>query len=112
MQINIAKDFSDMPGGRLISEGDYSGELFRKELLLPKYKESLEKGEHLIINFDGAYGYPPSFLDEAFGGLVRELKATGILEHIEMIANDDLSVTRRVKNYVEDAERKIRGISK
>ena len=66
--INIATDFSRYPGGRLLTDGLYSGERFRKEYLLPV----LKSGEHAKIKFDGARGYGSSFLEEAFGGLVRE----------------------------------------
>lgn len=107
MEINIVNDFSDAPGGRLIKEGENSGEKFRKEILSPKYKEATEKGEDLIIYFDGSFGYSPSFLDESFGGLVRERKERGILNNIKIISNDDLSVERKIKQYVKDAEDSI-----
>lgn len=107
MRIDIAKDFSDTPGGRTIDEGEYSGELFRRDYLIPKYTEAVNAGEKLEIVFDGAYGYPPSFLDEAFGGLVRELKKKGCLNNIVIIANDNLSLERRIKQYVSDAEKKL-----
>ena len=103
MKINIVKDFSDTPGGRTISEGEFSGELFREQLLLPKYTEAIE------IDFDGAFGYPPSFLDEAFGGLVKILKKKSLLDNIVIISNDDLTIERRIKKYVADAEKEIMG---
>lgn len=67
MQISIAKQFSDTPGGRFISDGKFSGEQFRKELLLP----AIETGENVVIDLEGVLGLPPSFLEEAFGGLIR-----------------------------------------
>lgn len=109
MKIIIAKDFSDTPGGRKISEGEFSGELFRQQLLLPKYEEAIKKNEKLEIDFDGAFGYPPSFLDEAFGGLVKILNKKSILENISIISNDDLTIERRIKKYVSDAEKEIAG---
>lgn len=109
MKIIIAKDFSDTPGGRKISEGDFSGELFRQQLLLPKYEEAVKKNDKLEIDFDGAFGYPPSFLDEAFGGLVKILHKKNILQNIVIISNDDLTIERRIKKYVADAEKEIWG---
>ena len=35
----IASEFSPITGGRTPKEGDFSGELFRDEILAPKYKE-------------------------------------------------------------------------
>lgn len=65
-KIRIAHDFSDVPLGRYPSDSDYSGERFREEFLRP----ALDKGE-VTVNIDETEGYGSSFLDEAFGGLVR-----------------------------------------
>lgn len=40
-----------MTGDRRSEEGDFSGELFRDEVLVPKYKECLNKDECLEIVF-------------------------------------------------------------
>lgn len=74
ISINIANDFSDTPGPRLIIEGRYSAEEFFKSLLLPKFKQAEKEGKKLIVDMNGVYGYPPSFLDESFGRLVQESK--------------------------------------
>lgn len=66
--IEIAKQFSRYPAGRYIKDGPYSGELFRKKFLEP----NLPIHEKIIIELDGARGYGSSFLEEAFGGLVRK----------------------------------------
>ena len=55
MEINICKEFSDTPNARYKSEGPFSGEEFREELLEPRYLEAREKGEKLTINIDGGY---------------------------------------------------------
>ena len=39
LKIKIAEDFSKITGPRLIDEGEYSGEAFYNEVLLPKYQE-------------------------------------------------------------------------
>lgn len=109
MKIVIAKDFSDTPGGRTIAEGDFSGELFREKILLPQYHEAISKKEKLEIDFDGAFGYPPSFLDESFGGLVKIIKQKNILDNIIIISNDDLTIERKIRKYVSDAEYEIWG---
>lgn len=66
-EIVIARDFSAFPGGRYIAHGKGSGELFRRDFLVP----ILDRSEAAKIQLDGAVGYPSSFLEEAFGGLVR-----------------------------------------
>lgn len=103
-KIIVAKDFSDTPGGRYINEGEFSGELFRKQLLASRYQEALDLGEKLIIDFDGCFGYATSFLEESFGGLVRERGEKGILNHMKFISNDDLTLPDSIEKYVKKAE--------
>jgi hypothetical protein len=64
--IFVAQDFSDTPGGRYKRLGPASGEEFRDHLV-----QILKSGKDLIVIVDGAEGYGSSFLEEAFGGLVR-----------------------------------------
>ena len=71
MKINIATDFSDIPIGRARKDGDATGEAFREDWLRPNLEKASE-GDPLIVNLNGAEGYPASFLEEAFGGLVRK----------------------------------------
>ena len=71
--ITIVDDFSKTPYGRYESDGTASGEAFRKDLLAPKLREH----ERVHVNLDGYNRYGRSFLDEAFGGLIREEGFTG-----------------------------------
>lgn len=66
--INIARDYSRYPGGRYPQDGAGNGTTFREDFLLP----IVRRGETADIVLDGAAGYPSSFLDEAFAGLVRK----------------------------------------
>jgi len=70
-RISISKDFSPTPAGRYYpQDGDFPGELFRDTILVP----SLKKYAKTIVNLDNDSGYGSSFIDEAFGGLLRESK--------------------------------------
>ncbi len=104
--INISKDFSDIPGGRHIKQGPFSGEAFRTELLKKAYLEAVNNGDSLIINFDGCYGFPPSFLDESFGGLARELKDKNILKNIQIICFDNPYLENDLRKIVNEAFKK------
>ena len=97
--INIAKDYTKTPGGRFIHEGDYSGEDFRKSILLPAFKKAIETDSTLIVILDGGYGYPPSFLEEAFGGLVRETKDSRV-QDIIIISEEEPSQIKKIKGYI------------
>jgi hypothetical protein len=68
MMIKIASEFSEVPAGRFRTDGDYSGERFREDIL----RQALASADEVVVDIDGASGYPSSFLEEAFGGLVRK----------------------------------------
>lgn len=108
MEIIICKDFTDAPGPRFKTQGDYSGEEFREDLLIPKFEESLKNNEKLIINFDGTFGYPTSFLEEAFGGLKEKYDKKLILKTLDFISNDEIGLIDEVKGYIESDERKTK----
>jgi hypothetical protein len=60
------------PGGRFKSDGPFSGEWFRDEILAPALAQAIETGERLGVELGGTSGYGSSFLEEAFGGLIRK----------------------------------------
>ena len=105
MVINIAKEYTKTPGGRYIKEGKYSGEDFRKTVLMPKYIKCRENNEKLIVILDGGYGYGSSFLEEAFGGLARALKESRIAD-IEIISEEEPKLVDDVKGYILDGLRR------
>ncbi len=102
MIINIAQDYTKTPGGRFITEGNFSGEDFRKRILEPKFLEAQQNGEKLTVILDGGYGYATSFLEEAFGGLARDLHDKSIL-NIELISEEEPSLVEKILSYIRDA---------
>ncbi len=99
--INVANDFSDTLGGRYKKQSKFSGEAFREEILEPKLKNTIKKGKIIEINLDGTYGYPTSFLDEAFGKLVKKFSQDEI-ELIKFISNDEPSLVEVIYKYMEN----------
>lgn len=104
--ISIANDFSKSPAGRYRHEGPNSGEKFRDDILVPALKDHAGT---IIIDMDGVVGYGSSFLEEAFGGLIRnhgfrivDLKARLKIKSSLKIRSD------RVWRYMADADRKLR----
>ncbi len=108
IKLTICTDFSDTPGGRFIAEGDYSGELFRDSVLIKRFEDAEEHNDILEINFDGCYGIGTSFLEEAFGGLVRKYHKQGVLKRLRLISTEDETIPGNIKRYVEEAEEKDR----
>jgi len=68
--ISVVKDFSPTPRGRNENHGPNNGLRFRQKVLLPRL---LSGGEDclLVVDLSGTNRYGSSFLEEAFGGLVR-----------------------------------------
>lgn len=104
--IDISRDYTKSPGGRKIKEGLYSGEDFRNRILKPKYQEARENGDNLLVILDGGYGYAPSFLEEAFGGLVRDLKDSKIAE-ISILSEEEPELVDNIRNYIADALKEL-----
>ncbi len=100
--INIAQEYTKTPGGRFIKEGPFSGEDFRKKLLKPKFEDACKTGQQLRVVLDGGYGYATSFLEEAFGGLARELQDRAILS-IEIVSDEEPVLIEKIKTYIESA---------
>lgn len=108
LTIYIAKDFSPIPGARYPIEGDYSGQEFRQNILAPKLKEAIQNNKILTVNLDGTLGYGTSFLEEAFGGLIRTDKFSfaDITSHLKFICYDDPSYIDEINSYMEEANAK------
>lgn len=107
MIIKVATDYTDTPGARYYIQGPFPGEEFRDKLLYPKYLECYKNNEILTVDLDGGYGYGSSFLEEAFGGLIRRLKSEKkdykkTIELIKIISNDDISWVSKIDKYMKD----------
>lgn len=101
--INVAKDFTEEPGLRYKILSEYSGELFRESLLLPKLMAAIEADEVLFVDLDDTYGYPPSFLEESFGGLCDYLEwdSEKILSHLQIKSEDEPSLITDIDGYIK-----------
>lgn len=77
MDIDLAKKFSPYPSGRVADDGTFNGERFRTEHLEPALDylaNSTDQAEVLTVDIDGVRSFGSSFLEEAFGGLIRFTK--------------------------------------
>lgn len=99
--ITIATDFTDTPGPRYRDEGPFSGEQFREEMLVP----ALRAGDSLFLDLDETEGYGSSFLEEAFGGLVRidRFEPNDLLQRLSFKSADSTYVTQ-ITNYIREAK--------
>lgn len=72
-------EFTTTPGPRHPHEGQFSGEQFRENYLVPGFNEARSRGVSLLVDMGGTEGYASSFLEEAFGGLARRYSAAEVL---------------------------------
>lgn len=100
--IKISTEFTKTPGGRLKSEGKFSGEEFREKILFPAFTDMVETSGRLTVDLDGGYGYGPSFLEEAFGGLARGTGDKRVL-NIEIISDEEPRLVEDIRSYMEEA---------
>lgn len=101
-KITIAIDFSDHVGARYIADGEWSGEKFLNELLRPKFEKAVREGYRLLIDLDGLYGNPSSFVSGSFGKLSIEKGAATVLEYLDFKSDDNplrvVKITKEIKN--------------
>ena len=102
MIINIARDFARYPFGRYRTDGPYSGQVFREEVLVPALRSGAER---ITIELDGAIGMGSSFLEESFGGLVRlGYDKAELQRRLELVSRRDSTLPREIAGYIADAE--------
>ena len=102
IKVRFVEIFTDMPGGRYPTDGAYNGETFREKHLLPLL------AEHGTIELDlsDSYGYGSSFLEEAFGGIVRHGHYTSTkLKEVIVLTGDNY--TREIIHRLIDEGQEI-----
>jgi len=102
-ELHVATTFSRFLGGRVPSDGPWSGAEFRDKHLRPAVERALATGEALRVVFDGVAGMPTSFLEEAFGGLLRTMPGVA-LEQIQAVLRLDAS-DQELWPFIKLAER-------
>jgi hypothetical protein len=108
-RISIADDFSKYPGPRYERDGADSGEKFRKTVLIPALREAKARTAVLTVVLDNVAGYGSSFLEEAFGGLIRSgFTPEELRRHLNIVAETPRFQHHRVRalSYIaEQVER-------
>lgn len=102
--LSIARDFTRHPAGRYRSDGPYSGEQFRDDFLVP----AMETGDKVKIDLDGVRGFGSSFLEEAFGGLVRKGYSPESVLAIFTLQSSDPSIVAEIEDYIRHGADGIR----
>ena len=106
MKLKVMEKMDSLPGPRYKSQGKGSGEEFRDDHLIPAFDEAVRKGEALYVDMDGAkYGYPTSFLEETFGGLVRMRGRGKVKKVLSIECTSEPMLVEEIMHYIEYAEK-------
>ena len=81
--IIIAKEFKDNPGARESADGPNSGQEFLEDILLARFNKAVDNNYILLIDLDGVWGYPSSFISGSFGKLSMDRGADLLLKHLQ-----------------------------
>jgi len=98
VHIDVGRDFAPTPGGRYRRQSKWSGEEFRETFLEPPLRE----GKTVVVDLDSAVGFSTSFLEEAFGGVIRKF-GPDIKGRMLIVANARPRRKRQAMEYVDRA---------
>lgn len=101
-KISIARDFTRTPGARYYADGPFSGQEFREKILEKAFNNT--ENSEIEVDLSGTDGYPTSFLEEAFGGLVRKHGLIAVKSRMTFICNDDPFIIPEIEEYMNAAE--------
>lgn len=104
--IVIQRDFTDTPGARYKTDGDFSGEEFLEKLLEPKFKKAVEGKYLLEINLENVWGFPSSFVSGSFGQLAIKFGSDNVLNHIKFVSNDNPVRIEKIISEIKNPKRK------
>lgn len=86
--------------GRFLKDGPFNGELFRKRFLEGAMKDK----SPVVVELDGTRGYGSSFLEEAFGGLVRIGFPKEQIRQLIQLRSNRASLVQEILDYIDQAE--------
>lgn len=92
---DFAKEFTEAPGPRYASLGNFSGQTFREEVL----KKLLDEYDKVEIDGSGIKtSFSPSFLSEAFGSLAAEMGGE-FFDRVNLYSKTNDKLEEKFKQY-------------
>lgn len=95
-------EYTKYPFARYSVDGPHSAEEFRTDWLIP----ALEKNHQIILDLNDVTGFPGSWTEEVFGGLIRShgYTATELRERLSIDVLDEL-IEYEIWHYIKSAEK-------
>lgn len=98
----IASEFKDNPGARDREDGPHSGQEFLEDFLLPRFNKAKLQGYILLIDLDGVWGYPSSFVSGSFGRLAMEIGDEILLKHLKFKSDKNPIRIEKIINEIKN----------
>jgi hypothetical protein len=98
-EVDVGHDFTRYPAGRDLNDGPFCGEVFRERFLQPR----LDRHEKIVVKLDSALDYGSSFLEEAFGGLIRLSYPKSVVLSLIEFRTEDPILKEEILGYIENA---------
>jgi hypothetical protein len=98
----IATEFKDNPGARDREDGPHSGQEFLEDLFLPRFLKAVEGNYIILVDLDGVWGYPSSFVSGSFGKLSMEKGPDLLLKHIQFKSDKNPLRIEKVINEIKN----------
>lgn len=95
MTINVCMEFGSDPGR--MSGG---GAEFLDRVLDWRYMEARRLGDKLVVDLDGGFGYPMSFIRDAFGGLAGRHCPLEVSSTVEVKSEDEPGLAGDVERII------------
>lgn len=96
----ISEEFKDNPGARDREDGPHSGQQFLEEILLERFNRAVAGSYLLLIDLDGVWGYPSSFVGGSFGKLSIERGSELLLKHMRFKSEKNPIRIDKIKNEI------------
>ena len=100
--IVIAQDFKDNPGARDREDGPHSGQEFLEDILLERFNKAVKANYVLLIDLDGVWGYPSSFIGGSFGKLSIDRGKELLLKHLQFKSDKNPLRIDKVINEIKN----------
>ncbi|SFF27304.1 STAS-like domain-containing protein [Flavobacterium xueshanense] len=98
----IAVEFKDNPGARDREDGPNSGQEFLEDVFLTRFNKAVEENYIILIDLDGVWGYPSSFVSGSFGKLSMERGSEILLKHLQFKSDKNPIRIDKVLNEIKN----------
>ena len=97
--IDIGREFAKHLGARYREDGKNSGQQFREEVLEPAFADH----DLVVIALDSIGGYSASFMEEAFGGVVRKFGLDAVNSKLRFDAVERAYLVPIIQQWMREA---------